>query len=224
MCGRYTHMYTWEELHDLMTLTVPGIPIAKRYNVAPTQQAPVVRRHENGERHLELLRWGLIPSWSKDIKIGYKLINARGETVHEKPSFRAAFKSRRCLIPVSGFYEWKKSTESAQKQPYYIRGKEEVLVFAGLWERWQSPEGETIDSYSIITTEANDLLKPLHDRMPVILDPSDFEKWLGPKTTPQELRNLLLPCDPERLTYYAVSTLVNSPKQDIPECIEPDTK
>lgn len=203
-----------------MSLTVPALPIEKRYNVAPTQTAPVVRIKE-GARRLDMLRWGLIPSWSKDIKIGYKLLNARAESLGEKPSFRSAYRSRRCLIPASGFYEWKQNEGSKIKQPYYITGSStEILVFAGLWEEWRSPQGEVIESYTIITTDTNDLLKTLHNRMPVILKPEDFERWLNPNSTSQELCSLLAPCDSGYLKFYPVSTQVNSAKFQEAKCIE----
>jgi len=221
MCGRYTHLYSWEELHRLMSLTVPGIPIENRYNVAPSQQAPVVRLHSEGKWRTELLRWGLVPSWAKDSKIAYKLINARSETIAVKPSFRSAFKARRCLIPASGFYEWQKLQTTKQKQAYYIRSKGDgPIVFAGLWERWKPPQNELIESYSIITTNSNDLIRPLHDRMPVILEPKSFEKWLEPDASPDELNSLLKPCSPELLRIYRVSSHVNSPKNDDAQCIQ----
>jgi putative SOS response-associated peptidase YedK len=163
--------------------------------------------------------WGLIPSWAKDPKIGYKLINARGETVAEKPSFRAAFKRRRCLVLADGFYEWQ-PTESKRKQSYYIHS-DRLLTFAGLWEEWHPEGGEPIQTCTIITTTANDLMTPIHDRMPVILMGSNRAIWLDPTATPQTLQSCLIPCDSAALTAYPVSALVNSPQNDLAECIEP---
>jgi len=221
MCGRQTHLYSWDELHRLMALTTPSQPLAKRYNVAPSQNTLVIKRGTEGGRELHQLRWGLIPSWAQDSKIGYKLINARAETISSKPSFRAAFKSRRCLVPASGFYEWQKLDGGKKKQPYYIKPKEgEILVFAGIAECWVTPTGDPIESYSIVTTSSNKTMQSVHDRMPVILDPKDFDKWLDPRATSDELLALLKPCPEEYLLMHRVSTLVNAAKNNSPECIQ----
>lgn len=220
MCGRYTHLFTWEELHRLSTLTSPAIEIPRSWNVAPTQSAPIVRFIEGSGRALSLLRWGLVPFWAEDPKIGSSLINARAETVTEKPSFRTAFKSRRCLVPVSGFYEWKK--EADHKQPYYIRAAaEEPLLFAGLWESWR-PKGTTeapLETYTILTTTPNELMTQLHDRMPVIIAPEDQARWL--EGSHYEAQPLLKPYPAELMMCHPVSTRVNSPRHNEAACIQP---
>jgi putative SOS response-associated peptidase YedK len=191
-----------------------------RYNIAPQQPVAAVRATEAGNE-LVLLRWGLIPSWSEDAKIGYKLINARSETVAEKPSFRSAFKQRRCIIPASGFYEWKR--EAKHKQPFYIhpRDEEELFSFAGLWERWHDPEGEEIESCTILTTTANELMQPIHDRMPVILDSEGENEWLSPRSAPDSLHAVLVPFASDQMEAYAVNLYVNNAKNQGPKCIEP---
>ena len=167
---------------------------------------------------MKLYRWGLIPSWAKDPGIGSKLINARAETAAEKPSFRSAFKHRRCLIPATGFYEWGK-TDSV-KQPFFIRMQDtKPFAFAGLWERWHGTNDSNIDSCTILTTEANDVLSTLHNRMPVILDPDAYELWLN--TDKARLKRLMKPYRSEPLTVYPVSTYVNKPQNDDLKCIEP---
>lgn len=189
-----------------------------RYNIAPTQSVAVIRRTDAGNE-LSMLRWGLIPSWAKDVKIGASLINARGETVATKPAFRSAFKRRRCLIPADGFYEWKQ-TGTKTKQPYYISLKQELpFAFAGLWESWTSPEGGTIESCTIITTEANDALKELHDRMPVILNAADRAAWLDPDIPSDALTSVLAPYPATEMQTYPVGTLVNKAANDVPECL-----
>jgi putative SOS response-associated peptidase YedK len=181
----------------------------------------VLHNPEVNQRELQQLRWGLIPSWAKDSSIGSKLINARSETVAEKPSFRSAFKHRRCLVVADGFYEWQK--QQGTKQPFYFRLRDEQpFGFAGLWEKWSSPTQEEIISCTILTTTANELLQSIHDRMPVILDPKDYDLWLDPEVqTPQPLQSLLSPYPAAAMTGYPVSKLVNSPKHNSPECIMP---
>jgi putative SOS response-associated peptidase YedK len=173
-------------------------------------------------REMSLLRWGLIPSWAKDTKIGASLINARADTIATKPSFRTAFKRRRCLIPADGFYEWKKG-EGKTKQPFYIRLKKDYpFAFAGLWEHWEGPDNSAIDSCTIVTTEANDTLRPLHDRMPVILQEEDYDRWLDPKTEdPTQLCELLKPYPSEEMDAFPISTLVNNARNESAQCIEP---
>lgn len=190
-----------------------------RFNIAPTQFVPVVR-HLEADRFLSAMKWGLIPSWAKDEKIGNKLINARAETVAEKPAFRSAFKSRRCIVSASGFYEWKKLERG--KQPYYFYLKDKpVFGFAGLWEEWRDTEsGEILETCTIITTEANKVLLPVHDRMPVILKTEDYEQWLDTKLKDREmLEELLKPYPAEEMSSHAVSRAVNSPTVDSPELI-----
>jgi len=197
-----------------------------RFNIAPTQDAPVVRQRTEPkrERTLQFLRWGLIPSWAEDIKIGARLINARGETVAAKPSFRSAFRKRRCLVPADGFYEWR--ADGKAKQPYLIARRDGAsFAFAGLWERWTPKEKPAepafIDSYTIVTTEANTLLKPLHERMPVILAPEHYASWLDPEAAEADLLALLRPAPEELLHYFPVSRRVNAARVDVPELIEP---
>ena len=220
MCGRFSQLQSWGELHDLYSLTdqdfIPNLQ--PRYNVTPSQDVAAIRLRETGERELARLRWGLIPFWAKDEKIGYKTINARAETVTEKPAFRAAFRKRRCLIPASGFYEWQGSGSASPKQPFYITGRDGApLTFAGLWERWEGAD-QPVESCTIIVTAANAFLKPIHHRMPVILAPGDFSAWLDPGTT--DSAKLLRPCPDDWLGVYPVSTRVNNPKNDDSACIE----
>ena len=173
------------------------------------------------DRQFKLFRWGLIPSWAKDISIGAKLINARAETLQEKPSFRESFKRRRCLIVADGFYEWKK--QAGKKQPFYFRLENtEPFAFAGLWDRWHSPDGDVLETCTIITTEANQLAATVHDRMPVILSPDSYDRWLDPKhQTSANLESLLRPYPTTEMTAYLVSPSVNSPTHDQPDCVAP---
>jgi putative SOS response-associated peptidase YedK len=178
MCGRYTLAESPRKLAKRFDVPeTPDLPFdGQRYNIAPTQQVPIVRQKDK-KLEMVLAKWGLIPSWAKDMKIGNQLINARADTVATKPSFRSAFKSRRCLIPADGFYEWRKTEDG--KQPFHIRMKDkEPFAFAGLWERWRPEEGEPVESCTIITTDANELMGPIHNRMPVILAPEDYATWL----------------------------------------------
>lgn len=223
MCGRYALYGPISRLRGQFDLD-DGFDFGPRYNIAPTTKALVVRPGSDGERVASLTRWGLIPAWAKDASIGAKLINARGETVAEKPAFRAAFRRWRCIVPANGFYEWKAAQENGRivKQPYYIRPKDEhtLFGFAGLTERWVSPEGEEIDS-CIITTDANALMKPIHDRMPAILTPSDYGEWLDPDNTNADiLRVLLRPADSEGMIAYTVCRAVNSSRGDSPTFVE----
>jgi putative SOS response-associated peptidase YedK len=184
-----------------------------RYNIAPTQPVSAILAEANtGERFLDLLRWGLVPFWAKDIAIGSKMINARAETVAEKPSFRTPFKRRRCLIPSDGFYEWDK--EGGTRQPYHFRRKDgELFGFAGLWDEWTAPDGSPLRTCTILTTTANPVVAPYHDRMPVILTSPDIESlWLDPSITePDALESLLVPYPPEWMEAIPVSKRVNSP-------------
>ncbi|MSO74677.1 MAG: SOS response-associated peptidase [Alphaproteobacteria bacterium] len=220
MCGRYSLTSPPEAMKRLFDLeTTPNLP--PRYNIAPTQIAPVVR-HSQGttKRELAQLRWGLVPSWAKDLSIGAKLINARGETVAEKPSFRAAFRQRRCLVAADGFYEWK--TEGKAKQPMRVTLKDGgPFAFAGLWECFEpGPEGP-FESFTIITTDAAPLIRPIHDRMPVMLDTADYDSWLDPAAKPDLLSALLRPFPSERLKVDAVSTRVNASRHDDAFCVAP---
>ena len=226
MCGRFTLRKEESVIREAFELSeVPTLE--PRYNIAPTQLVPTVVRpkvsaqspEQSEQRQFLSLRWGLIPSWAKDPAIGARLINARSETVTEKPSFRAAFRQRRCLVLADGFYEWQR--QERKKQPFYFRLQDgQPFAFAGLWERWKAPNGEAIESCTILTTEANELLRPIHDRMPVILDPKDYELWLDPEVQkPEPLQQLLRPYRSEGMTTYPVSTQVNNPSNNSPECI-----
>jgi putative SOS response-associated peptidase YedK len=218
MCGRYSITTPVEGMQRAFGF--PERPnLRPRYNLAPTQSAPVVRLGEDGRRHLASLRWGLIPSWAKEASIGNKLINARAETLAEKPSFRGPLKSRRCLVLADGFYEWREA--DGAKQPYRIALDDGgPFAFAGLWDRWVRPGDEALETFTIITTAANDLLRPIHDRMPVMLDPAAYDLWLT--APPREaLAALDARIRPHRMTAYRVGTRVNSPKNDDPACIEP---
>lgn len=227
MCGRYNIIPSadaWISMFDLAVSARPMIEaIAPSYNIAPSQAVPIVRSsQDNQQLTISLLHWGLIPSWAKDAKIGNHTINARAETLAEKPSFRAAYKKRRCLVIANGFYEWRsQQLGESSKQPFHIHPKtEQPLAFAGLWERWIDPEdGREIESCSIITTVANQLMTNIHHRMPVILEPENFHRWLGP--TVIEASDLLRPCSDELLQADAISTFVNNPKNNDVRCIEP---
>ena len=217
MCGRFTLSQPTDAIASAFNIAqIP--PLEPRYNIAPTQLIPSILSASGGEKQLQMLRWGLIPSWAKDDKISAKLINARAETVSEKPSFKAAFKRRRCLIVADGFYEWQR--QEKQKQPYYFRLQNaQLFAFAGLWEQWKSPDEDIINSCTILTTEANDLLRPIHDRMPVILESKDYGLWLDSEAQQPQLQQLLRPYQADLMTSYTVSTKVNNPKNNTPECI-----
>jgi putative SOS response-associated peptidase YedK len=217
MCGRYTIKANPRDIAEAFALFREP-HVKPRYNVAPTQQVLAIRFEEDATpREPVLLRWGLVPSWAKDTK-GAPLINARADTVATKPAFRAAFKRRRCLIVADGFYEWQ---QQDGKQPYLIRLRTgRPFAFAGLWERWEKGS-EPVESCTIITTDANDLLGRLHDRMPVILPPENYDRWLMPEQDPQTLAAMLRPYPDDELVAYPVSPVVNNPRNDRPECVEP---
>jgi putative SOS response-associated peptidase YedK len=223
MCGRYVISSPAETIRDLFEAMGPLPNLRPRYNVAPTDPVPVVLLdRETKARKLDTLRWGLIPYWAKDIKIGATMINAKAETVAEKPAFREAFQSRRCLIPADAFYEWQK-LDAKTKQPYAIVMKERsVFGFAGLWERWKDrANGEIVRSFSIITTEPNEVCAPIHDRMPVIVPPDDYGKWLGEvETDPVRLLGMLKPYPAERMEAYKVGPRVGNVKNDDPGLVE----
>jgi putative SOS response-associated peptidase YedK len=210
MCGRFTLRQVPHEWVKQLALPIFG----PRYNIAPTQKVLALRMRD-GAREVAELRWGLIPTWADDPKIGNRLINARAETISTKPAFRSAFERRRCLILADGFYEWRQLGKA--KQPYFIhRPDDQPFAFAGLWERWQG-NGLEISSCTIITTEANETMRPLHDRMPVIVPPADHERWLE---STAEAQGLLRPAPNALLETYAVSTQVNKPATDGPELVE----
>lgn len=189
-----------------------------RFNIAPSQPVAVIAN--DAPQTLALFRWGLIPFWAKDAGIGASLINARAETAAEKPAFRAAFKRRRCLIPADGFFEWQKTDRG--KTPLFIHLRDRrPFAFAGLWEVWFSPEGDELRTCTILTTSPNSFMEPIHSRMPVILPPEDYAAWLLPDEQPAAaLLPLLRPYDSGQMAAYAVSTFVNNPRNDTPECIE----
>lgn len=226
MCGRFTYSFTWADIVRLYGLTSKAPPpsnLQPRYNFAPTQTAPAVRLNEAGEREAVLLRWGLIPVWAKDAKIGSQCINARADTVQTKPAFRSAYKARRCLIPASGYYEWTAGDgPKAPKQPWLMRRPDGApITFAGLWERWRGDDKlpGPVETFTIITTDANAKTASKHDRMPVILDPRDFGAWLDVKN--ERASELLRPAPDELLEVVPVSTRVNSVKNDDPGLVEP---
>jgi putative SOS response-associated peptidase YedK len=222
MCGRFALTLSISELLELFGIDpaqTQDLDFSASYNIAPSQQVLGIRQSEDDTRILKAYRWGLIPSWAKDSSIGAKMINARAETVAEKPSFKAAFRSRRCLIPASAFYEW--SQVDAQKLPYCIRRRDTVpIAMAGIWESWQGPQGP-IRSCAILTTGANQILAPIHQRMPVILDAEEIERWLDPANSPTQLTPLLKPCAPELLEAFRVAPQVNNPRHNRPECLAP---
>ncbi|AFL74949.1 SOS response-associated peptidase [Thiocystis violascens] len=222
MCGRFAQYLRGAELDAHFGASLDGALLPPRYNIAPGSLLLAVRADPAGTRTFATLHWGLIPSWAKDRNIGYRTINARAETVAEKPSFRAAFRQRRCLIPADGFYEWQAT--GSGKQPYFIaRRDRQPFAFAGLWETWTDPgTGKRLDSATIIVTDANDVVSPIHDRMPVILTPAAYGVWLDPtRTRPETLTPLLKPCDPAPWFAYPVDRRVNTPSEDGPALIEP---
>lgn len=235
MCGRYTAAKDFSELIQLVGVIMSRAPSLKpRYNIAPTQLAPVIC-HDNNQPSVRLMRWGLIPSWAKDESVGNAHINARSETLPSRPAFREAFKSRRCLIPADSFFEWQE--REGKRQPFRVMFKSGVpFCFAGLWERWikppsrhraetdlaEAPPSETVESFTIITRAANDAIAPLHDRMPVIIAPSHYQWWLADAGQRSEAHRLAMDFPHEEpLKIYPVNNLVNSPKTDDPRCIEP---
>ena len=222
MCGRYAlygpiSRHRKDEILEFAFLD-RMIPFVPHYNAAPSQYLPVYRSDPERGRELVPLKWGLIPFWAKDASIGVKLINARSETVNEKPAFRAAFRHRRCLVPANGFYEWQALPDG--KQPHYITVPTVgVIAFAGLWESWTNKEsGEVIDSFTILTCEANKLISQLHERMPVILKEQDYSAWLSGSIS--EAANLMKPFPAEDMLTYFVSKKVNRASYDAPELIE----
>jgi len=222
MCGRFTLTADPADLQEAFYwVNFGNASITPRYNIAPTQGVAVVPN--NGQNTLDFFTWGLVPSWAKDPSIGSRMINARSETLAEKPSFRTAYKRRRCLILADGFYEWTQNPGEKAKTPMLIRMKDgKPFAFAGLWEDWQSPDGSQILSTTIITTQPNRLLAPIHNRMPVILPAEAYPDWLAIGEVPaSRLDPLLQPYDPDLMEAFPVSRMVNSPKNDQPECIRP---
>ena len=220
MCGRFSFALDLDDLLAVFPEFSPPTQLQPRYNIAPTQPVPVVAN--DGQAQITFFHWGLVPSWAKEISIGEHMINARAETLAQKPSFRAAYRKRRCLILADGFYEWQKEPGRQGKTPMYVRmASGEPFAFAGLWEAWSGQE-PPLYSCTIITTTPNELLAPIHDRMPVILPRSAYKLWLDPEDRlPSALQALLAPYPAAEMTAFPVSPRVNSPANDGPECILP---
>lgn len=220
MCGRFTFAISPELLAEIFEVTALA-DIPTRYNIAPSQQVPIIREAATGGRYLSSVRWGLVPHWAKDPSIGNRMINARCETIHEKPAFRQAVRSRRCIVPASGFFEW--AATAAGRTPHYVTMRDGTpLAFAGIWDSWKTPEGEVLETCAILTTAANSLMAPLHDRMPVILHRTEFVLWLDRATNnPEKLQRLYHPYPAELLQECEVSKLVNNPAHETPETIVP---
>lgn len=223
MCGRYTLTSPLDSVANLFDLE-SGLNLGPRYNIAPTQDVPVVRRDDDHQRELVQLRWGLIPSWAKEMPRA-PLINARAETVAEKPSFRTAFRKARCLVPSDGFYEWRTTgKKGAPKTPYHVKFRSgELMIFGGIWEHWRGPAGEAIDSMAMLTTSANNDIAEIHHRMPVIVAPENFDTWLNADAELEEerLRSLMAPFPDGFVEAIEISTRVNSVTYDDPECQTP---
>ncbi len=221
MCGRFTLRTPAHQLAEHFQLPLfADEPLRPRYNIAPSQEVLAVCVDGDGRRHWARLRWGLIPHWAQDASIGNRTINARSETAAEKPAFRQSFAQRRCLIAADGFYEW--SAAGPARRGYFIHRPDDApLALAGLWDQWNKAS-PSIASCTVLTTSANECLRPLHDRMPVILEPENYAAWLDPRSqTAQQLATLLRPLANDALTYYAVGKLVNSPANDTPDCLRP---
>src|SRR5580765_300191 len=217
MCGRYRLSRRKQVVEEYFESPSDEEDWNPRYNIAPTQPVATIRQ-AGSSRILSLMRWGLVPSWASDISIGARLINGRSETILEKPAFRDSFRMRRCLVPADGFYEWKKA--GRERYPFHFVMKDSSLfAFAGVWDRWRSPAGQVVESCSILTTAPNELLDGVHDRMPVILPQRHYQTWLtAPATEAQRLAELLVPFDASVMQRYPVSSLVNKPENDVPEC------
>jgi putative SOS response-associated peptidase YedK len=217
MCGRFVRDCSIPDIAEEFGVEEPPFDLPPSYNVAPGQQTPIII--SSGNKKLVSCRWGFIPSWAKDPKTGYRMINARADTVAQKPAFRSAYKNARALVPANGFYEWKK--DGSEKVPFYIRLKSrKPFGFAGLYSIWSSPGGEQICTCTIITTDANQLLEPVHDRMPVIIRKQDEDLWLDPSANSNDLHSLLTSYEAGDMECYNVSRLVNSPANNSPECIK----
>ena len=220
MCGRYKLTVTVKDLQEILPALESIEAIVPRFNIAPTQ--PILGVGNDAPTKLREFRWGLVPRWAKDPSIGSRMINARAESLADKPAFRDSFRKRRCLVLADGFYEWKKIAGSKSKQPYLVQMADgRPFAFAGLWDEWRSPEGP-LRTCTIVTTDPNPRLREIHDRMPVILPPEQFDRWLSPEPAdPTELQGLLVPYA-GAMTLTPVSTLVNSPANESAECVVPD--
>ena len=225
MCGRFTLHSQMNLILQQFAVEMADVSFEPRYNIAPTQTVPIIR-DRNGVRTVELLRWGLVPSWSKDLGIGSRMINARAETLADKPSFRSAFKRRRCLVPTDGYFEWLR--EGKRKLPFLIQtSNDEPFAMAGLWESWRTKDDastdETVETFTVITTTANEATADIHDRMPVILDIENQHAWLDESNdNVASLQDLLVPYEADRMKLRPVSTRVNSVKNDDSACLEPE--
>jgi len=223
MCGRFTLRAPASVVAEQFSLfELP--PFTPRFNIAPSQPIAVVRLAEKGTREAVYLHWGLVPSWAKAPAVGNRMINARSETAAEKPSFRAAFKRRRCLIAADGFYEWQKQGAGRRKQPYFIHMRDDrPFAFAGLWESWEGADHSYLETCTILTTKANDLMRPIHDRMPVILPQENYDAWLDVSTEDTSaIEPLLKPFPDEPMQAEPIGTYVNRPANEGPRCIEPE--
>jgi putative SOS response-associated peptidase YedK len=221
MCGRFTLTASPDQIQEAFPDYAVPAQMSPHYNIAPTQPIAVIPN--TGEKRVDFFVWGLIPSWSKEPSIGNRMINARGETLAEKPSFRTPYKRRRCLVLADGFFEWVVVPGEKAKQPHYIQLSDgKPFAFAGLWEQWFSPDGSEIKSATIITTEPNEKVAKLHNRMPVILHPDDYARWIDPaERAPESLQDLLVAYPAEEMRHYPVSRQVNSPANDVPEVVQP---
>jgi len=221
MCGRFTLTVNPADLQDTFSNYSFPVKFAPRFNIAPSQ--PVLAIPNDNKLAADFFVWGLIPMWAKDPSIGSRLINARGETLAEKPSFRGSYRHKRCLILADGFYEWKTFGDRKTKTPYFIHMKDrQPFAMAGLWDSWESPDGSSIKTCTIITTTPNSLMEMIHDRMPVILHSRDYARWLdAAPQTPENLQPLIKPFSADAMSAYPVSTLVNKPANDMPELVVP---
>lgn len=220
MCGRFALNVSAEDLSRLFGIAPQVLPdLGPRFNIAPTQPVLAVRQPAAGPREADLLRWGLLPAWAKDLAMGARMINARAESAADKPAFRSALRHRRCIVPASGFYEWR--AERDGKQPYFIHDPQDaVLAIAGLWERWRAPDGLALETCALLTTAANPDVVALHDRMPVLLRPADFERWLDPRLSdPLLLTDLLQPAPSGSLLWHAVGRRVNRAGEEGPDLV-----
>lgn len=218
MCGRYTIIARAEEIEKRFSVEVPE-SYAPSYNAAPTQILPVITN--KNPKGVSFFQWGLIPTWAKDKSMGSKLINARAETITEKPSFKNAFRQRRCLVIADGFYEWKRSSKKIKIPHRILLQTKELFAFAGLWEEYQNEKKQLVHTFTIITTTANDTISGIHERMPVILEPDSEQEWLSPSISDSEHLRLLKPCDAHKIEFYTVSSMVNSVGNNNPKLIIP---
>lgn len=223
MCGRFARRSTQEVLADWFGVALEDMPwFAPSYNVAPQTTQPVVRLHrDSGEREFVLMRWGLVPFWAKDEKLGLSTINARAEESASKPLFREAFKYRRCLVPADAFYEWRRIDPKTKQAFAFTLRSGEPYAFAGLWERWRPKEGISLETFTILTTDPNEVMVPIHDRMPVILDPRDYDRWMDPGDPARPPLDLLRPYPAEKMHAFPVSERVGNVRNDDPQLLDP---